>query len=89
LENVIKQIVVEVHRMNPDLRLLRSRGKKHGADANKSYQEPGLISSGICKQERYAKEDQGWDIVQNRNPEVPAEQRTAAQYARKIATARG
>ena len=61
--------------MNPDLRLLGGGSKQHGADANKSYQEPGLISSAICKQERYSKEDQGWDVVQDRNPEVPSEEK--------------
>ena len=75
LKNMIKRIVVEVHGMNPDLRLLRNGSKKHGGDANKSYQELGLISSAICKQKRYPKENQGRDIIQNGHPEVSSDKK--------------
>jgi hypothetical protein len=46
---MVKRIVIEVLGMIPNLRRLRCGGKKHSADAQKSYQKRWLLLSAVTR----------------------------------------
>src|SRR5579871_245967 len=71
---MVKRVVIEVPRMNPKFCLLRCSGKKHHADAQKSYQERWLLLPAVSKQERSSNEDQGWKIIKDRDEKIPPDE---------------